>query len=185
MPRIRPVEYKDATEAARATHDAVVHDHGRMTNMKSTLLHSLPAFQALMSGIACVTRCSPFLGERLTTMFSHAISAETDCLVCSTYFRRILHDSGEDPDGFSLDERETVVVEFGRASRSRCRGCQTMSTLALPVIHRGADRGADRIRGDDGGDECRQQRAGGGIGRVSLGVPGGGGFSRYKRRGAA
>ena len=48
MPRIRPVEYKDATEAARATHDAVVHDHGRMTNMKATLLHSLPAFQALM-----------------------------------------------------------------------------------------------------------------------------------------
>ena len=30
----------------------------------------------------------PFLGERLTTLFAHAISSETDCLICSTFFRR-------------------------------------------------------------------------------------------------
>ena len=40
----------------------------------------------------------PFLGERLADLFSHAISAGTDCLICSTYFRKALIDSGENPD---------------------------------------------------------------------------------------
>jgi alkylhydroperoxidase family enzyme len=57
----------------------------------------------------------PFLGERLTTLFAHAVSSETDCLICSTFFRRILIDSGEDPDRLELDEREAAVVAFGRA----------------------------------------------------------------------
>src|SRR3989304_4372354 len=48
MPRIRPVEYAEATPGVRAAHDEVVREHGRITNMKRTLLHSLPAFHALM-----------------------------------------------------------------------------------------------------------------------------------------
>jgi alkylhydroperoxidase family enzyme len=56
----------------------------------------------------------PFLGERLTTLFAHAVSSETDCLICSTFFRRILIDSGENPDELALDEREAAVVAFGR-----------------------------------------------------------------------
>ena len=56
----------------------------------------------------------PFLGERLVNLFSYAISTENDCLICSTFFRRILLESGEDPDRFTLDEREEAVVEFGR-----------------------------------------------------------------------
>jgi hypothetical protein len=27
----------------------------------------------------------PFLGERLTYLFAHAVSTETDCLICSTF----------------------------------------------------------------------------------------------------
>ena len=114
MPRIRPVEYAEASPAVRAAHDQVVREHGRITNMKRTLLHSLPAFQALMEWYPMRDTVQPFLGERLTTLFAHAISSETDCLVCSTFFRRILRESGEDPDRFVLDEREKVVVEFGR-----------------------------------------------------------------------
>jgi alkylhydroperoxidase family enzyme len=57
----------------------------------------------------------PFLGERLTTLFAHAVSSETDCLICSTFFRRILIDFGEDPDALALDAREEAVVAFGRA----------------------------------------------------------------------
>ncbi len=114
MPRIRPVEYDGASPAARAAHDAVVNGHGRMTNMKSTLLHSMPAFDALMTWYSLRDTVQPFLGERLTNVFSHAISTENDCLVCSTFFRRILRESGEDPDRFALDEREMAVAEFGR-----------------------------------------------------------------------
>jgi alkylhydroperoxidase family enzyme len=55
-----------------------------------------------------------FLGKRLTVLFTHAISAETECLICSTYFRRNLIDAGEDPDRLALDEREAAFVELGR-----------------------------------------------------------------------
>ncbi len=114
MPRIRPVEYAKATPAARAAHDEVVREHGRITNMKRTLLHSPPAFHALMEWYALRDTVQPFLGERLVSLFSHAISTENDCLVCSTFFRQIITDSGEDPDRFKLDEREEAVVEFGQ-----------------------------------------------------------------------
>ena len=114
MPRIRPVEYADATPAVRATHDKVVREHGRITSMKRTLLHSPPAFRALMEWYALRDTVQPFLGERLVNLFSHAISTENDCLVCSTFFRQIITESGEDPDRFKLDEREEAVVQFGR-----------------------------------------------------------------------
>ena len=86
-----------------------------MTNMKRTLLHSLPAFRALMEWYPLHDTVQPFLGERLTTLFAHAISAETDCLICSTFFRRMLIQTGDNPDRLKLDERETAVLEFGRA----------------------------------------------------------------------
>jgi alkylhydroperoxidase family enzyme len=55
-----------------------------------------------------------FLGQRLTTLFAHAISIQTDCLICSTFFRRWLIEGGEDPDRLELDEFEQVVIAFGR-----------------------------------------------------------------------
>lgn len=94
--------------------EAGVQRYGRMTNMKRTLLHSLPAYHALMEWYTLRDVVAQFLGERLTNLFSHAISAETDCLICSTYFRRILIDAGEDVESLSLDARERAVVEFGR-----------------------------------------------------------------------
>jgi len=114
MPRIRPVDHEAATPAQRVAYDDVVRGHGRITNMKRTLLHSLPAFHALMEWYPLHDTVEPFLGERLTTIFAHAISADSDCLICSTFFRRILADAGEDPDTFALDAREQLVVDFGR-----------------------------------------------------------------------
>jgi alkylhydroperoxidase family enzyme len=115
MPRIPLVGPEDASPEQRAAYDDGVQRYGRMTNMKRTLLHSLPAFRALMEWYPLRDTVQPFLGERLTTIFAHAISADTDCLVCSTFFRRILADAGEDPDALALDDREQLVVDFGRA----------------------------------------------------------------------
>jgi alkylhydroperoxidase family enzyme len=115
MPRIAPIDSEAAPPEARAAADAHVRNHARMTNMKRTLLHSLPAFNALMEWYPLRDTVQPFLGERLTTLFAHAISAETDCLICSTFFRRMLIQTGENPERLKLDERETSVIEFGRA----------------------------------------------------------------------
>jgi alkylhydroperoxidase family enzyme len=114
MPRISPLEYDDMPPDARAAHDEHLKT-ARITNMKRTLLRSVPAFDALMTWYPLRDTVKPFLGERLTTLFAHAVSSETDCLICSTFFRRILIDSGEDPDRLELDEREAAVVAFGRA----------------------------------------------------------------------
>jgi alkylhydroperoxidase family enzyme len=115
MPRIVPLESEAAPPDARAAAEAHVRNHARMTNMKRTLLHSLPAFRGLMEWYPLRDTVQPFLGERLTTLFAHAISAETDCLICSTFFRRMLIQTGDNPDRLKLDERETAVLEFGRA----------------------------------------------------------------------
>jgi alkylhydroperoxidase family enzyme len=56
----------------------------------------------------------PFLGERLTTLFSFAISTQTDCLICSTFFRRILIEGGENPESLRLDDFDSTVIEYGR-----------------------------------------------------------------------
>jgi hypothetical protein len=115
MPRIRPVDPEDATPEQRAAHEDGVRKYGRMTNMKSTLLHSMPAFHALMAWYTLRDVVQPWLGERAVILFSHAISSETDCLICSTFFRRILIDWGENPDELRLDSRDQLVVDFGRA----------------------------------------------------------------------
>jgi alkylhydroperoxidase family enzyme len=115
MPRIAPLDSEAAPPDARAAAEAHVRNHARMTNMKRTLLHSLPAFRALMEWYPLRDTVQPFLGERLTTLFAHAISAETDCLICSTFFRRMLIQTGDNPDRLKLDERETAVMDFGRA----------------------------------------------------------------------
>ena len=114
MARIDPITYEGASAPQREAHEAHERQHGRMTNMKRTLLHSLPAFHALMEWYTLRDAVRPFLGDRATTLFSHAISAGTDCLICSTFFRRILIDAGEDPDQLTLDERESLLVAFGR-----------------------------------------------------------------------
>lgn len=118
MTRIPPVDPDNASAEQHAAFNDGVQRYGRMTNMKRTLLHSMPAFRALMEWYTLRDVVVPFLGERLTNLFSHAISAETDCLICSTYFRRILLDAGEDVENLSLDEREQAVVEFGRCLAS-------------------------------------------------------------------
>ena len=114
MTRISPVDPDNANAQQRAAFDDGIARYGRMTNMKRTLLHSMPAFHALMEWYTLRDVVVSFLGERLTNVFSHAISAETDCLICSTYFRRILIDAGEDFENLTLDEREQAVVDFGR-----------------------------------------------------------------------
>src|SRR4051812_43054920 len=115
MPRIPPLENDAAPPEARAAVDAHVRNHARMTNMKRTLLHSVPAFHALMEWYPLRDTVQPFLGERLTTLFAHAISSESDCLICSTFFRRMLIQTGDNPDRLKLDAREAAVIQFGRA----------------------------------------------------------------------
>ncbi len=114
MARIPPIAIDDTLPEARAELEHQIAAHGRVTNMKCTLARSPAALAALMQWYALFDVMLPVLGQRLTTLFSHAISSETDCLICSTFFRRWLAEQGEDPDALVLDAREQAVVEYAR-----------------------------------------------------------------------
>src|SRR5881397_1929045 len=90
MARIPTLEYHAAGPEMRRAYDEQKGAHGRVTNMKRTLGHSPAAFRALMEWYALEREVVPFLGERRTQLFAHATSSQTDCLFCSTFFRRIL-----------------------------------------------------------------------------------------------
>jgi hypothetical protein len=115
MPRIAPLVFEQTSGDVRAAYERGLARYGRMTNMKRTLLHSLPSYEALMTWYPLFDVIASFLGERLAVVFAHAISSESDCLVCTTYMRRILIDWGERPDALLLDARGDAVVQFGRA----------------------------------------------------------------------
>ncbi len=110
MARIEPVDPNGASPTQRASLAAIV---GRVTNMKRTLAHSRVALDALMQWYPLQEAVMPFLGARATSLFCRAISAQNSCLICSSYFRRELVESGEDPDNLHLSELERVVVDFG------------------------------------------------------------------------
>jgi alkylhydroperoxidase family enzyme len=114
MARIRPLEVGEAAPAARSELDKQIAAHGRTTNMKRTLAHSPVALEALMRWYPLRDDVAGFLGDRGATLFAHAVSAQTDCLICSTFFRRLLTQSGQDPDDLRLDDRERAVVDYGR-----------------------------------------------------------------------
>jgi alkylhydroperoxidase family enzyme len=116
MARIPPLQDNDAdaNPESRAAMDEIRTAHGRVTNMKRTLARAPVALHALMTWYDLREAVLPFLGDRLTTLFAHSISAGTDCLVCSTFFRRLLIDAGEDPGNLQLDDWEQTIVAFGR-----------------------------------------------------------------------
>jgi alkylhydroperoxidase family enzyme len=114
MPWIPPLDEAEAPEGSRATADAHAATGGRMTNMKWTLAHSPAALDALLEWYPLHDRVVPILGERRTNLFCHAISVQNDCLICSTFFRRLLTDAGENPDALELDELDEVIVDLGR-----------------------------------------------------------------------
>jgi alkylhydroperoxidase family enzyme len=112
--RIEPIELAEAPSGSREELNRQLAAHGRVTNMKRTLAHAPVALDALMTWYPLRDAVASFLGNRATTLFAHAVSAQSDCLICSTFFRRLLTESGENADELTLDERERAVVDFGR-----------------------------------------------------------------------
>jgi alkylhydroperoxidase family enzyme len=112
--RIKPVEYAVASADQRKEMQDQVNKHGRITNMKRTLLNHVPSFKALMEWYPLRDEAVKFLGEKKVNYFCYAISSENDCLICSTFFRKIIKDSGDDPDNLMISEEEQLLLDFGR-----------------------------------------------------------------------
>ncbi|MDR0884557.1 MAG: hypothetical protein LBN05_08140 [Oscillospiraceae bacterium] len=108
-------EYESAAPDVRARYEAQIARHGRITNMKRTMLHSPKVFDVYMEWYALHDLLVPIIGARGVSLFSYAISSGNDCLICSTFFRKILIDNGDDPDHPNLTAQEQLLIDFGKA----------------------------------------------------------------------
>ena len=114
MAYLSMMDYETSSEEVKAEFDDQIAKHGRITNMKKTLLHSVPAFKAYMEWYTLFDLIVPFTGERPLILFSYAISTSNECMICSLFFRKILVDSGDDPDNPNLTEIEKLLMDLGR-----------------------------------------------------------------------
>lgn len=108
-------EYETSSASVKHEFDDQIQKHGRITNMKRTLLNHPPSFHAYMEWYTLKDELVPVIGDRAISLFSYAISSENDCLICSTFFRKILIDSGENPDDPKLNDIERLLMDFGHA----------------------------------------------------------------------
>ncbi len=114
MARVSQIDYDSASEEVRRAHD----EHlkiGKMTNMKRTLLNNVPSFKALMEWYTLRDEAAKFLTPLDINLFCYAISAENDCLICSSFFRKILRDEGIDFENFSFTRVEQALISYGRS----------------------------------------------------------------------
>ena len=65
---------------------------------------------------------TPWIGERATTLFAHAVCDAYDCLPLALHFRKILIDAGDDPDLPQVTEAEQLLIDWGRAIAERPHG---------------------------------------------------------------
>jgi hypothetical protein len=113
MSIVQFAKYEDLQDEARHEYDVQVKENGRVTNMKRTLLHSVAAFKAYQQWYPLRDEIQSFIGERGVFVFSLAISTQNECVLCSSFFRKIFIERGEDPESLVLNEKEQLLAEYG------------------------------------------------------------------------
>jgi len=114
MARIEPPVTIEISPSVKDAFERHVQEYGgRITNMKATLGHSLIAFEAYMQWYPLYAEVEKILGNRMASLYAHSISCAADCPLCSTFFRKIIIDSGETPEKLELSETEKDVLNFG------------------------------------------------------------------------
>ncbi len=89
--------------------------NGRITNMKATLGHSFTSFKAYMQWYPLYEDVKKLLGPRLASLFAWSISEASDCPLCSTYFRKVIIEAGENPEQLTLSASDSELLAFGAA----------------------------------------------------------------------
>lgn len=112
-PLIPMTDYATSSDAVKHEYDDQIQKHGRITNMKRTMLHDMQTFKTYMDWYTMYDALKPVFGDRALSIFSYAISTGNDCLICGTFFRKILIDNGEDLEHLELNETEQLLLDFG------------------------------------------------------------------------
>ena len=122
MARIQPVNDNELHPSVKVAFERHVKEYNaRITNMKATLGHSLLAFEIYMQWYPLYQEVEKILGKRLAYLYAYSISQASDCPLCSTYFRKIIIDSGEKPESLDLTPSQKDILDFG-SGIARCQG---------------------------------------------------------------
>jgi hypothetical protein len=114
MSRISKVIYEEALPEIQEEYNRVLQQHGSVSNMKATLLHSPVALNAVLEWYTLFGKVKPVLGKRLSILFCNAISRENACTLCATFMQKEIVDGGENPEELLLGDRDKTIIAFGR-----------------------------------------------------------------------
>ena len=116
MPRIQPLPLEETPdEVLKAYEKHRTQYQAGITNMKSTLGHSLAAFEVYMEWYRLYEQIKHITGERMAYLFAYSISKGSNCPLCTTFFRKIIIDKGEKPEELELSANEQLLLDFGNA----------------------------------------------------------------------
>ena len=122
MARIQPVSDHELQPSVKVAFERHIKEYNaRITNMKATLGYSLLAFETYMQWYPLYEEVEKILGKRLAYLYAYSISKASDCPLCSTYFRKIIIDSGEKPENLDLTPSQKDILDFG-SGIARCQG---------------------------------------------------------------
>ena len=139
MPRIEPLPDTMASDSLKAAWAQHIADYpgSRITNMKATLSHSPVAFAVYMQWYPLYHEVIRIIGERSAYLYAHAVSEASDCPLCTTFFRKLIIEHGEQPEDLILTEDEQALLAFG-AEIARNRG-EVADSLFAPIRQRFTD----------------------------------------------
>ncbi|WP_201835769.1 carboxymuconolactone decarboxylase family protein [Microvirga zambiensis] len=115
MSRVSAVERGHGSLEQDAAYDDEVARVGQVTNMKKAILHSLPAYRTYKGFYELQKAAKELVGVRAFNVFAYAISTGSDCVLCATFFRRLLKEAGIEPRDFTPSEIEAVLLKVGQA----------------------------------------------------------------------
>lgn len=116
MPRILPLTEKEQSTDTKAAFEAHVKNHSsRITNMKATMGRSVLVFNIYMQWYDLYEQVKSIVGSRAAYLFAYAISEGSNCPLCTTYFRKVIIDNGEQPNHLVLSDIDQALLDFGSA----------------------------------------------------------------------
>ncbi|MGI5988639.1 MAG: carboxymuconolactone decarboxylase family protein [Lachnospiraceae bacterium] len=116
MARISKIDPDTAPEDVREAIRIHLSQGRKLTNEKLTLLHNVNAFNAVEAGSYRLDDdLQRLIGSLDGDLYEYAISVSNDCLVCTTYFAKLLREKyGLDPNTFHLTKRQEMLMQFAR-----------------------------------------------------------------------
>jgi len=119
MSRITAVEQGRGTSEQEAAYNDEIARVGQVTNMKKAILHSLPAYRTYKGFYELQKAAKDLVGVRAFNVFAYAISTGSDCVLCATFFRRLLKEAGIEPRDFTPTAVEAILLKVGQAIGER------------------------------------------------------------------